>query len=224
MICAVVTALTVVLLTAASKTPQVTGAKSLPRATCFCQVSDFDLYGKTSPAGVFLDLTDTVNKTYGGVYQQQESNQVECQSLCKQAAENLGEQSIRNSACAANLQTYPPDWVTTIGVFSRVGTRPFRVAKNIGVLLNKPEVKSKVCTCPANWFSNTTNVLGGYTADGRCKKLAGHITNVTPLPPDGTQIDSWGVTWSNEIWAYGSVQNGGAATCVEIIVQPHQCY
>jgi hypothetical protein len=68
------------------------------------------------------------------------------------------------------------------------------------------------CSCPKGWLSNTSNIDGGVTTDGRCKKLVCSPIGVVP-PPDGTQLGNWGFTWGYELWAYGTKENGGAPVC-----------
>lgn len=70
-----------------------------------------------------------------------------------------------------------------------------------------------VCTCPRGWLANTTNVDGGVTSDGKCKKLVCASNTVSPYPANGTPIGTWGFTWGNGFWAWGSQANGGKAVC-----------
>lgn len=219
---AIVVALTGMLLMPKVTSPLTRKRVAPALATCFCQASTDLLEGKTSPSGVFLDLTDQVNTSYGGIFQQQEANQVDCKNLCQTAAESIGEWGIRSAACAAGVATKPPDWLTHIGVYSRVGIRPFRVAKNIGDFLYKPELKKTVCTCPSGWFNNA-NVNGGVT-EGGCKRLAAKPINITPLPANGTPVGTWGFTWGNEVWAFGTAANGGSPVCVEEVTQQKECF
>jgi hypothetical protein len=69
------------------------------------------------------------------------------------------------------------------------------------------------CVCPAGWSANPSNVVGGYTSDGKCKRAVGGGIAINPLPPDGTPIGTWGFTWGNAVVAWGSAANGGAAAC-----------
>lgn len=71
--------------------------------------------------------------------------------------------------------------------------------------------------CPIGWLANTSNVDGGVTYDGECKKefkvssmTPPMTTPVTP-PANGTQIGSWGFWWDGALIAKGTPQNGGAA-------------
>lgn len=86
-----------------------------------------------------------------------------------------------------------------------------------GCLSNKPctcEVYKEVCRCPVGWISNTTNIDGGITTDGKCKKLSCKPLNISPLPPSGTQLaGNIGFTWGDELWFYGTKENKGLPIC-----------
>ena len=72
-----------------------------------------------------------------------------------------------------------------------------------------------VCKCPAGWTCNgcSPQVDGGITSDGKCKKVACQANTITPYPPDGTPIGTWGFSWGNAFIAWGTTANGGAPTC-----------
>jgi hypothetical protein len=91
-------------------------------------------------------------------------------------------------------------------------------ATRIGVLTDTPAVTE--IKCPGTWLANMTNVPGGVTADGKCKKLSGPIS-ITPLPANGTPIGTYGFTWGGQVYAWGTPANGGAA--VTITVSPGVC-
>lgn len=199
------------------------GGASPVTANCFCQASIDNLTGKTSPFGVFKDFTDEVNTSYGGWFQQSEENQADCKQLCKTAAEAVGRDGLVKAACAANVPTWPPNYMATVGVFSRVGVRPFRLAVSFGDFIYKPTIMKSVCVCPAGWWSNTSNKLADVTTDGKCKKVGGHFS-IAPFPPDGTLIGSWGATFGNELWVFGTPANGGAPFCFPSTLQVGECY
>lgn len=81
----------------------------------------------------------------------------------------------------------------------------------------------ETCHCPKGWLSNdysgtgTVNVDGGATnhTTTACKKMACGPLGIRPPAPNGTPIGTWGFTWGDEIWAYGTTANGGAAVCPE---------
>ncbi len=184
-------------------------------ATCFCKISKDRLDGVVTATGVIKDLTGEVNKTYTF---QGETQQGMCKGECSNTANKyVKSQAVAAAACAANV----PD-STSIYVYSAVGTKAYREVRPIGRLKNSPAVAQTTCTCPPSWYSDT-NVLGGVTTNGTCKKLACGPLSITPLPPDGTQVGSWGFTWGNTIWAYSSNANGGAPTCSTTVISPALC-
>ncbi|HVQ10031.1 MAG TPA: hypothetical protein VMS43_16520 [Allosphingosinicella sp.] len=89
----------------------------------------------------------------------------------------------------------------------------------LGEIERYPGSSSVQTRCPAGWLSNTSNQPGDVTYDGRCKRLAGSLT-VNPLPANGTQLGAWGFSWVNEMWAYGTAANGGAAQQITVNVPP----
>lgn len=72
-----------------------------------------------------------------------------------------------------------------------------------------------VCKCPTDWTCNgcSPQVAGGITTDGKCKKVACQANTITPYPPDGTPIGTWGFSWGNAFIAWGTTANGGAPKC-----------
>ncbi len=57
--------------------------------------------------------------------------------------------------------------------------------------------------CQPGWLANTTNQDGGVAADGKCKRLA-CVPLKSPLPPNGTPLGTWGFSWGDGIWQWGS--------------------
>ena len=51
------------------------------------------------------------------------------------------------------------------------------------------------------------------TTDGHCKKAACTGNMISPFPPNGTQIGTWGFSWGNAFYAWGTAANGGAPHC-----------
>ncbi len=194
-------------------------------ATCFCKVSKDVLWNKTSATGVLLDLTGEVNKSFTGAYQQHEDNQKSCKNTCAKLiadkyTKNLGIAQATCAAGAANL--------TEIKAWSAVGTKAYREAAVVGVIVNQAPVTTTICRCPNGWFTNNTpnsNVNGGVTVvtSGNCKRLAGYMVNVNPLPPNATAMGSWGFTWFDQLWEYGTTANGGAPQCITSVVSPAAC-
>lgn len=105
-----------------------------------------------------------------------------------------------------------------VSAYAAVGTRDYRVAQSIFVTCTGGV---KTCICPATWLSRMTNVVGGVTPDGVCKKLACDGNTISPPPPNGTPIGTWGATWGNQFWAWGTTANGGAANCTTSPWQGH---
>jgi len=95
------------------------------------------------------------------------------------------------------------------------------VTTSNGKLSEKPclcQVKVTVCNCPEGWMANKTNILGGVTGSGerQCKKLSCKPMGVSPFPPNGTQLTgNIGFTWGDELWFYGTKENGGWPICVD---------
>lgn len=204
------------LLTMAIMSPQ----EVMGDATCYCKITYTNLTGLTSASGVCQDLTGTVNKSYSGLDQQSDANQTDCNTRCTGAASSYtGSQAIAACACAAGVVSG-----TAVRAWSAVGMKEYKTSQQIGVLKNTPKVTKTVWTCPAGWLANNTNVNGGVTwgATG-CKKLACRPNTITPLPDNGTLIGTWGFTWGNECYAFGSTANGGAATSVTTVVSPAVC-
>lgn len=75
----------------------------------------------------------------------------------------------------------------------------------------------------------------GVTVDGRCKKVACQAITVTPYPPNGmavgtapptfgTSAMSWGFSWGDAFYAWGTAANGGIPTnCQTAILTPAVC-
>lgn len=190
-------------------------------ATCFCVVSYNDLTGQTGRSGVCMDLTATVNKTYNGLLPMKDENRKDCQKRCSDAAYNLTpaqKQAIADCACAAGVASG-----TAIRAYGAVGTKEYQSDQALGILVNTPAVSQTTCKCPAGWMSNTTNIDGGVTGDGHCKKIVCQPISITPFPANGTQLGNWGFAWGNALYAWGTAANGGAATCTTVITQPKQC-
>src|SRR5665213_1538988 len=97
-----------------------------------------------------------------------------------------------------------------VSAYAAVGTRDYVVAQSIYVTCTGGVT---TCICPATWYANVSNVLGGVTTDGKCKKAACDGNMVSPNPPNGTPIGTWGFTWGHAFYAWGTAANGGAAHC-----------
>jgi hypothetical protein len=108
---------------------------------------------------------------------------------------------------------------STIRAYAAVSTGAYSAAQTKGVLTNLPAVTQT--KCPNGWLANPSNVNGGVTTDGKCKKASGTLS-ITPLPANGTQLGTYGFSWGNVIWAWGTTANGGAA--VTSVITPAACH
>lgn len=195
--------------------------KALPSYPCGCVIHISNISGQTSVAGAgVLNSTSPPNQATAS----------QCQSACASwAAPYVHPQALSQStatqACAAGAQNgalIRAYYKTTGMLQTNPFTNTYQPAVALGVLVKTPGTVTQGWRCPAPWLSNTSNQPGGFTGDQRCKRLAGSIT-ISPLPADGTQISSWGFTWGNEVWAYGTAANGGAASYTSITT-PAQCH
>lgn len=185
-------------------------------AHCFCKLSCANLTNNKNASMVIKDYGQLAS--YTGLNQQSDANQTACNTLCTQkAAPDTGSQAVASAACALGCPNG-----SLIRAWSAVGTKEYKSAQFIGTLTNTPAVtKSK---CPTGWACNGCNpqVDGGFTSDGKCKKLACQANTISPYPPDGTQIGTWGFSWGNAFYAWGTTANGGAPTTV--VITPAQCH
>ncbi len=104
------------------------------------------------------------------------------------------------------------DWTLRVTVFcgdakGTQGWTALLVSGNIN--FKEGKCPPPPCSCPKGWLASSTNEDGGVSADGKCKKLVCAPIAVLP-PPNGTSIGNWGFTWGNEIWVWGTKENGGA--------------
>jgi len=188
-------------------------------AHCFCKLSCANLTNQTSASMVVKDYGQIA--TYTGLNAQSDSNQTTCNTLCTKnyAAADTGSQAVAAAACALGCPNG-----SIVLAWSAVGTKEYKSAQQIGTLTNTPAVtKSK---CPTGWTCNgcSPQVDGGFTSDGMCKKVACNGNTISPYPPDGTQIGnpSWGFSWGNAFYAWGTAANGGAPATV--VITPAQCH
>ena len=71
-----------------------------------------------------------------------------------------------------------------------------------------------IMKCNLPWWSNTSNIPGGITDDGKCKREHIMVTMnpaISTPPPNGTPIGTWGFYWGNALVEFGTQVNGGAA-------------
>jgi hypothetical protein len=132
-----------------------------------------------------------------------QNNQNDCNSRCSAAASNAknGNAALVTAACnASGSGTMVP-----INAVAKYGSTNLPTQNPIGYV-----VRDTVQTCPSGWLSNLSNLQGGPTQDGKCKKVVQQLSG-TPLPPDGTPVGTWGFVSGNNLFAWGTTANGGAA-------------
>jgi len=185
------------------------------KKTCFCVISSNNLTGQQHATGAIKQYLATGTK-----YTNTNSNRRRCANDCTRvAAPHTGSQSLATQACAKGLPNG-----AKIRAFSAIGHRgKYQSAHEIGTLKNQPEIVETIYTCPSGWLSNTTNNDGDVTSDGKCKKLSGQLTPPPPPPSNGTPVGDWGFTWGKNIYAWGTVDNGGAPCARTRIKQKAIC-
>lgn len=208
---------------AGSRSAKSLAQKVIPSYQCNCVIHIMNLTGQNSAGGVGM------LQNFLPASSQPSANA--CQNWCSSKAaqyvhpQNLS-QATASQACLAAAQNgatirayYKTTGMLQTGPFANT----YQPAVALGVLVNIPAVTKQGWRCPPAWNSNTSNQPGDFTNDQRCKRLAGSIT-INPVPADGTQLGNWGFSWGNELWAYGSVTNGGAPAFGTFVVTPRQCH
>jgi hypothetical protein len=180
-------------------------AKSAPTAHCFCKAMEYigDNIGisLTNPLIDFGELA-----TYGT----QIGHNADCEEKCKKAAEQNTNFNNKTWLCQKIKQAGS----RRVVAYFAVGTLNYRIAKDITFTCSG---NVTTCKCPTGWTCNgcSPQVDGGWTSDGKCKKVACQGNTIPPYPPNGTPIGSWGFTWGNAFIAWGTSANGGApGNCV----------
>jgi hypothetical protein len=185
-------------------------------ASCFCKLSCVDLTNIHTASMVVKDYG--VLFTFHGPNPQNSTNQNKCNTMCtNKAAPDTGSQAVATAACNLGCPNG-----STVKAWSAVGNMSYDTAQYIGTLVNTPAVTQ--AKCPTGWTCNgcSPQVDGGITSDGKCKKVACIANTITPNPPDGTLIGSWGFTWGASFQAWGTSANGGAP--IVTTVTPAQCH
>lgn len=174
-------------------------------AHCYCKAIVF--IGNDAGTSISNPIIDF--GTLGSSWATPVGHNTECEQRCSAAAAQDANFNNKTWLCQHIMQ--PGN--QRVSAYSSVGTGAgshYRVAQSIYTTCSGG---GTTCTCPSAWMSNT-NVAGGITTDGKCKKLACQESGISPAPPNGTQIGSWGFTWGNGFWAWGSAANGGSPNCV----------
>jgi len=177
-----------------SQGPQPKTSQAQAQYQC-CYISANNISNQSTPTGALYSIGP--NPPPGPL----------CQNACVTATTALNLQATANNLCHPSYNV--PNG-STVRTYYLAASGTYQFAAAVGVLTNTPLIPSSQWKCPPTWNSNTSNQLGGITTDQRCKKLVGSISGV-PAPANGTQLGSWGFTWGNEVWAYGTSANGGAA-------------
>jgi len=182
--------------------------------------------GATADAKVFHNGALIYQNRVVGCYNQQTGGNASCTTVLQHVQESAATQAIINT-----LRSRGGCGSVGVQVAVRLGTRdrvdcgnrsydtggtwiaavPASCPAGFSIVGNTCIKETPVVyTCPQGWAANQTNVDGGVTADGKCKKAVAGCNLPNP-PANGTQIGSWGFTWGNAVIAMGSAQNGGAA-------------
>ncbi len=184
--------------------------------TCFCKISSDNLQGATNATHVCNDLTGNVGVHYnaGQIPLAQDKREADCSTKCSTAAASYTQPGTLKQAVAACACANGAPNGANIFAWSAVGTGPYKTSAPIIAPLHRTAavVETK---CPSGWLANQTNVDGGVTVDGKCKKLSGPLS-VMPVPPNGTALGTYGFSWGNAVYAWGTTANGGAAITTTI--------
>lgn len=176
-------------------------------ASCFCKaiINVGQTAGTTIP-NPLLNLG--VVATYGTAI----GHNKNCEDACSLAAANNANFNDKTWWCQQINAAGPH----VVSAYSAVGANGiYRVAQTITFSCTGHVT---TCKCPSGWACNgcSPQVDGGVTSDGKCKRLACQPDLISPYPANGAQIGnpSWGFSWDNAFYAWGTAANGGAPTCV----------
>jgi hypothetical protein len=176
-------------------------AQAAGGAHCHCKAIVYiGNNGGNSIANPLIDLGDVES------YNTQLGHNSDCEAKCSAAAAQNPNFNDKTWLCQ-HVGCGPGQH--RVSAYAAVGTLHYNIAQSIYFTCTGGVT---TCTCPAGWYSNTTNQLAGVTGDGKCKKPVCTGISVPP-PANGTQVGSWGFTWGDSLIAYGSTENGGAAVC-----------
>jgi hypothetical protein len=176
-------------------------AKSAPQNVhCFCKA--IENVGNTAGTSIGNPLIDfgQLAAYWTGI-----GNNSDCENKCSQAAANNANFNNKTWLC----QQIKQGGHHRVSAYAAVGANgTYRVAQSIEFDCTGGVT---TCKCPTGWTCNgcSPQVDGGWTSDGKCKKVACQASTIPPFPPDGTPIGSWGFTWGNAFIAWGTSANGG---------------
>lgn len=191
--------------------------------TCFCVISKDNLTAKTSATGVCQDLTAAVGLHWSSPTSPpiaHSARESACSSACSPKVSDYitdanKKHAIEQCACSGGA----PNGQVINGWRAVGNNGQYDATGTIGTIHRTNAVTQT--KCPSGWLSGSTNVDGGVTTDGRCKKLSGTLS-ITPVPANGTPLGTYGFSWGNEIWAWGTTANGGAP--ITTVVTPASCH
>jgi hypothetical protein len=137
---------------------------------------------------------------------------VQAPGKCSKKCSDLvsGKSSIENATAVCASTNWSGGCVRGYGYIGAIGTN--NADGTAGKLIcTAPVAAVTQQKCPAGWVCNgcSPQVDGGVTSDGKCKRLACQANSIAPYPADGTQIGSWGFSWGNAFYAWGTSANGG---------------
>jgi hypothetical protein len=142
----------------------------------------------------------------------------DCSKLCAQKTSGqAGFSQFRTASEACALLKWQSACVRSYAYVGGVGTDA-AVATTGTFSCTAPRAAVSQLTCPKGWTANLTNEPGGGSTDGKCKKIATQPISGIALPPNGTEIGTWGFTWGNAIYVWGTKENGGAPS--NVVVTP----
>jgi hypothetical protein len=164
-------------------------------ARCWCDVyinspnpttSTAPFYSLTDAVGLYFDHTIILGGDIG-----------DCNNACSSKYFEK-EQDIANFACAGGGTTNDH-----VKARAYVGARAGSMVVDYRTLTNAIAAPKYDKKCTSGWRANQTNVVNGFTADGRCKKEFPIQGFNVPGPPDSTPIGgNWGFYWKGAVVAY----------------------
>jgi hypothetical protein len=175
-------------------------AQLIPRAHCFGQAAVYAGDSLSSVPNRIIDFGEVAS------YATQIGHNKDCEDKVSAAA--ALDSNFNNKTWLCQQIQHQGQYRVT--AYAKVGTLNWSVAQSIFVTCSGGVT---TCTCPVGWSGDNPSITGGVTTNGRCAKAACQH-GIQPSPPNDTKIGTWGFTWGNGFYAYGSTANGGAAHCV----------
>jgi hypothetical protein len=172
--------------------------EALAEAHCFCSLACQDNTNlKGSPVRGWLWDSGSL-ATYRGLDQQGDKNQTDCNTLCtRKCFATWNKANAASLACSKGCVNG-----AAVTCWSKVGTREWKSAQQVGTLTNTPAQTNTTYRCPAGTRSDNWVDGGPIAAGKKCTFVAcDHYQTFPPktYPPNGTAIGSWGFTWGEFI-------------------------